>query len=190
MREAAAAQRFERAAWLRRRRERLALLLRRAGRGLALTPRARCSCSPTRPDGERWEAFWLVGGRVADWGPLPPADEIAERSAAALRGAGAPLQPHEIAQARVAAAWIAANEPHSLDLAPLPSAARTRALRRPRGAACAEPAQRGPGQGACRRPWPGPVRPRPRRRTRPRSAAPTRRIPRTPAGALTLAGVP
>ena len=31
MREAAAAQRFERAAWLRRRRERLALLLRRAG---------------------------------------------------------------------------------------------------------------------------------------------------------------
>src|SRR3954454_3309632 len=71
MQEAAAERRFERAEVLRRRRERLADLLGRLGGVL----RATHSCSrlvlarhPVKP---RLDAFWLVGGRVRDWGPLP-----------------------------------------------------------------------------------------------------------------------
>ena len=124
MHAAAAEQRFERAAWLRRRRERLAHLLRRAGPGLALHAARPLLVLADSPDGERWEAFWLTGGRVADWSPLPPPAEIAARSAVALRRGDVPLRPAEIAQARVASAWVASNEPHALDLAPLPGEER------------------------------------------------------------------
>ena len=93
-----------------------------------LTPSRPLLVLADAPDGDAWEAFWLVGGRVADWGPLPEPDEIVERSAAALRCAQAPLRPAEIAQARIASAWVASNEPYALDLAPLPDARARRAL--------------------------------------------------------------
>ncbi len=121
---AAAEQRFERAAWLRRRRERLAVLLRRAGPGLAVTPGRPLLVLADSPDGDAWEAFWLVGGRVADWGAMPGVEGLAVRTAAALSGGAAPLHPREIAQARVAAAWVVSNEPHALELEPAPDAAR------------------------------------------------------------------
>ena len=76
------------------------------------------------PDGDAWEAFWLVGGRVADWGPLPGTDEVARAQRRRSAPRAAPLRPAETAQARIAAAWVAANEPYTLDLAPLPTAAR------------------------------------------------------------------
>jgi DNA polymerase-3 subunit epsilon len=147
VRVASAEQRYERAAWLRRRRERLDLLLRRAGPGMRLSPSRPLLVLADSPDGERWEAFWLAGGRVADWGPLPPADQIAERTAAALRTAGAPLRPRDIAQARVAGAWIASNEPYSLDLSPPPEAARIARFLERAGAVCAAPEELATGRG-------------------------------------------
>ena len=83
MRAAADAQRYERAAWLRRRRDRLAVLFARLGGVLEATharPRLVLARHPSAP---RWDAFWLVGGRVCDWGPLPGLDELARRTVAA-----------------------------------------------------------------------------------------------------------
>lgn len=113
---AAAELRYERAAWLRRRRERIAVLVRRLGRGLtAADARPRLVLADS-PAGDEWDVFWLVGGRVADWGPLPGLDELLARSDAALRCAGRPLEPAEVAVARTAETWIASNEPYALDL--------------------------------------------------------------------------
>ena len=86
MRAAAAAQRYERAAWLRRRARRLESLLRRLGGVLRATHTgARLVVAPHPATPERADAFWIVGGRIADWGPLP-ADgvEVAARTAHAL----------------------------------------------------------------------------------------------------------
>jgi DNA polymerase-3 subunit epsilon len=129
MAEAAAAERFERAAWLRRRRARLAELLSRLGGAIAAThARPRLLLAP-HPRGGRFDAFWLVGGRVADWGPLPELDELEARTAAALRGGdgtGATgwLLPDDLDEARIVSTWCAANEPPALELAPAPSRAR------------------------------------------------------------------
>ena len=41
---------------------------------------SRASCSPRHPVKDRFDAFWIVQGRVADWGPLP-----ASRSCASAR---------------------------------------------------------------------------------------------------------
>ena len=137
--DACGAQRFERAAWLSRRRERLAVLLQRVGRGLAITPSRPLLVLADSPGGEHWEAFWLVGGRVADWGPLPGTGEIVERSAAALRYCGIALRPAEIAQARIAASWVASNEPHVLELSPAPGSERVEHFLGKSGAAVAAP---------------------------------------------------
>src|SRR4051794_10513053 len=63
MRDAAGAQRYERAAWLRRRRERLAVLLDRVGGVLAATHARPQLVLAEHPRGGRFDAFWLVGGR-------------------------------------------------------------------------------------------------------------------------------
>ena len=121
MRAAAAAQAFERAAWLRRRRARLSELLERLGGVLAAThARARLVLAE-HPRGGRFDAFWLVGGRIVDWGPLgDPADAL-ERTRRALRGgdgtgATACLAPDEVDEARIVATWLEAHDARTLEL--------------------------------------------------------------------------
>ena len=93
MRAAAAAEQFERAAWLRRRARRLESLLGRLGGALrAAHAGARLVVVPHPAAPARADAFWIVGGRIADWGPLPAdADEVAARTDTALAAAPAAL---------------------------------------------------------------------------------------------------
>ncbi|MDX6643806.1 MAG: polymerase subunit epsilon, partial [Solirubrobacteraceae bacterium] len=114
MRESAAELRFERAAGLRRRHRRLRQLLQRL-EGVLQATHARSRlvlAGDERVEG--CDAFWLVGGRVADWGPLPAEDELERRTHAAVArgaglGSGAHLPPEEIDEVRIVAAWLAAH---------------------------------------------------------------------------------
>jgi DNA polymerase-3 subunit epsilon len=121
MRGAAAEQNFERAAWLRRRRERLAWLLERLGGVLAATHARPRLVLAEHPRGGRCDAFWLVGGRVVDWGPPGDLDEVMERTVRALRGgdgtgATACLAPDEVDEARIVSTWLDAHDAPVLDL--------------------------------------------------------------------------
>ena len=120
MRAASDQQQYERAAWLRRRLHRLGVILERMGGALEAThARARLllAAHPIKPD--RRDAFWLVGGRLVDWGPLPraPADAAAlgERSQAALRRGGragelgAHVPPTEIDELRIVSNYLASH---------------------------------------------------------------------------------
>jgi len=115
MHSAAAERRYERAAWLRRRLGRLHAVLGRLGGVLQAThaqPRLLLAGHPTEP---RFDAFWLVGGRVRDWGALPELDELEERTARALagrqagRGVGTHVPPGEIDEVRIVANWLASH---------------------------------------------------------------------------------
>jgi DNA polymerase-3 subunit epsilon len=128
MREASAAERFERAAWLRRRRERLAVLLERLGGVVAASHARPRLVLAEHPRGGRFDAFWLVGGRVVDWGPLGDLDDACARTAAALRGgdgtgATTSLAPDEADDARIVATWLASHDAATLDLARAPGQA-------------------------------------------------------------------
>ncbi len=134
MRAAAAAERYERAAWLRRRRERIAVLVRSlagAGGGLAAThARPRLVLARDRR-ADRPDAFWLVGGRLADWAPLVAGDGLLERSAAAVLGRHervAQLPAEAVAEARIVQTWLAGHEAPALELLPLPERAALEAL--------------------------------------------------------------
>ena len=73
IRAASAEQAYERAAWLQRRRRRLESLLGRLGGALrAAHAGSRLVLAPHPSDPERADAFWIVGGRVVDWGPARP----------------------------------------------------------------------------------------------------------------------
>jgi hypothetical protein len=67
---------------------------------------------PTRPT---FDAFWVVGGRLVDWAPLPPLDALTARTERALarggRGGelGAHIPPHEIDEVRIIAAYLASH---------------------------------------------------------------------------------
>jgi DNA polymerase-3 subunit epsilon len=128
MHEAARAQQFERASGLLRRRERLDKLLWRIEgmlEAMHARPRLVLARHPTK---ERWDAFWLVGGRVADWGALPGDPmEIEKRTRAAMcahtpaardarPGAGAVVPADEVDEVRIVAGWMARNEPPALEL--------------------------------------------------------------------------
>ncbi|MDQ3645225.1 MAG: hypothetical protein M3356_06960, partial [Actinomycetota bacterium] len=67
-----------------------------------------------------YDVLLVVGGRVADWGPLPDdIGELAGRSAAALagaRGGAAAVRPDEVDEVRILSAWVAEHEPPSLSL--------------------------------------------------------------------------
>jgi len=117
MRVAAAEQHFERAAWLRRRLRRLEVVLAGLGGILQAThAQPRLLLAPHPTDG-RFDAFWLVGGRVADWGAVPDLDELERRTAAALAGRGgarpgslgAHVPPGEVDEVRIVATWLAAH---------------------------------------------------------------------------------
>ena len=117
MREASAARRYERAAWLRRRRKRLEALLGRLGGVLrAAHAGARLVLAPHPAEPGRADAFWIVAGRVADWGPLPAdREELAARTDAALAGAparelGGWLPADELDETRLIGLWLAAHE--------------------------------------------------------------------------------
>ncbi|HEX6622005.1 MAG TPA: hypothetical protein VF024_20235, partial [Solirubrobacteraceae bacterium] len=121
MRGAAAEQNFEGAAWLRRRRERLAWLLERLGGVLAATHARPRLVVAEHPRGGRCDAFWLVGGRVVDWGPPGDLDDVMERTVRALRGgdgtgATACLAPDEVDEARIVSTWLDAHDASQLDL--------------------------------------------------------------------------
>ena len=68
---ASADQRYERAAALVRRRGRLAWVLERLEGILRATHAAPRLLLARHPVKERFDAFWIVRGRLADWGPLP-----------------------------------------------------------------------------------------------------------------------
>jgi DNA polymerase-3 subunit epsilon len=119
MRAAAADRRYERAAVLLRRRERLAALVGRLS-GLLEATHARSRLVLARhPAKARWDAFWIVAGTVADWGPLPAPQELAERTGAALAGkprSRRATSPEQVDEIRIAHTWIAAHDPPRLEL--------------------------------------------------------------------------
>jgi len=128
MRAAAAEQRYERAAWLRRRRDRIATLVRALDGALQAThTRPRLVLAPHPRDPRRHDAFWLTEGRIGDWGPpAESAEELHERArrAVARRAeAVACLPPDEVAEARIVQTWLASHEAPALDLDPLPAPA-------------------------------------------------------------------
>jgi DNA polymerase-3 subunit epsilon len=119
MHEAASEQRYERAASLLRRRERLAWLLDKLEGVLRATHAAPRLVIASHPTKDRFDAFWLVRGRVADWGPLPGRTELAERTATVLqrRSTGpSTLPPDEVDEVRIVAGWLAEHEPPSMAL--------------------------------------------------------------------------
>jgi DNA polymerase-3 subunit epsilon len=124
--DASASRHYEAAAALLRRRERLAGLLERLGgvlRAVHADPRLVLASHPAK---RRFDVFWLVGGRVVDWGPLPLPGELLDRTAAAL-GASAPRGPavpaEEVDEVRIVSAWLAEHEPPQLSLAEGPPSA-------------------------------------------------------------------
>jgi len=124
MREAADAQRFERAAALLRRKERLAWVVDRLEGMLRAThaePRLVLARHPVK---ERFDAFWIVQGRLVDLGPLPGPSELASRTEAALarRPGRTAIPAGEIDEIRIVASWIAEHEPPTLRLDPAPDA--------------------------------------------------------------------
>jgi len=113
-------QRYERAAWLVRRRARLAELLERLGDALSAThahPTLVVAAHPREPG--RCDGFWLVDGRVAEWGPLSAADAW-ERTERALRHwRAAPttsVPPDEIDEVRLVTTWVDHHRPPVLRL--------------------------------------------------------------------------
>jgi DNA polymerase-3 subunit epsilon len=124
MREAAAERRYERAAALLRRRERLEWVVERLEGVLRATHSAPRLVLARHPVKERFDAFWLVRGRLVDWGPLPGHSELVERTEGALaRPRGRAVVPaDEVDEVRLVASWVADQEPPELALDPTPSA--------------------------------------------------------------------
>jgi DNA polymerase-3 subunit epsilon len=117
LRDAVAAQRYESAAVLLRRRERMEMLVAALG-GMVQATHAQTRLVLARhPVKERWDAFWIAAGRVADWGPVPEPDELEQRTASALekrfRGS---IPPDEVDEIRIVQSWMAANDPPQLEL--------------------------------------------------------------------------
>jgi DNA polymerase-3 subunit epsilon len=114
MRAASGRQNYERAASLRRRLRRLGVILERLGGALEAThARARLVLAGHPVDQSRQDAFWLVGGRLVDWGPAPEAsDRLEERTRQSLRRAGragelgAHVPPDEVDELRIIATYL------------------------------------------------------------------------------------
>src|SRR5437764_1824641 len=123
MQEASGERRYERAATLRRRRDRLAVLLERLGGVLRATHARPRLVAASAPEADGADAFWLAGGRLIDWGQLPAdAGELARRTDAALARAGRPsatahVPPDEIDEVRIVSTWLSH---HESDVAAIP----------------------------------------------------------------------
>jgi DNA polymerase-3 subunit epsilon len=137
MRNAAAAQRYERAAALRRRRRRLGLVLDGLGGLLEATharPRLVLGRHPTRPE---FDALSISGGRLVDWSPVTAGDVDALDATidqALGRGGrigelGAHVPPTEIDEVRILGTWLASHpDTPQLQLHPRPSQAQLAAF--------------------------------------------------------------
>ena len=121
MARAAAERRYERAAVMRDRRERIAQLLERLGglvRAVHAGSRAILARHPVKAE---WDLFWVAGGRVVEWGPL--AEQIASADATAGRLAGADatppvVAPDQVHEVRIVSSWLAGDEAWECELAP------------------------------------------------------------------------
>src|SRR5581483_9083024 len=128
MRAAAARRHFERAASLRRRARRLQVVLGRLDGVLEATHARPRLVAVRHPTGPQLDGFWLVGGRLVDWGPLDDdLDQLEARTAAALKRAGrigelgAHVPPDEIDEVRIVGTWLASHpETPQLSLRQLP----------------------------------------------------------------------
>jgi DNA polymerase III subunit epsilon len=125
---AADERKYERAAALLRRRDRLVWVLGRLEGVLRATHAVPRLVLARHPVKERFDAFWIVHGRVADWGPLPGFTELAERTDAALGGLRpggrrAAVSPEEVDEVRIVSTWTAAHDPPALELRGRPDAA-------------------------------------------------------------------
>ena len=117
MRAASEQQLYERAAWLRRRLRRLGMILERLGGTLEAThSRARLLLVPHPVENDRQDAFWLVGGRLVDWGEAPAESAtLEERTDAALRRGGRAgelgthVPPDEIDELRIVSNYLASH---------------------------------------------------------------------------------
>ena len=117
---ASAERRYERAAALLRRRERMNSLLSRLDGVLRAVDSGPKLVIARHPAKDRFDALWMVHGRVADWGPLP--DDPTELSArcrevlaeAPARGRSVPAD--DVDEVRIASAWIAEHRPPELSL--------------------------------------------------------------------------
>ena len=155
-RAASAERRYERAAWLQRRRARLESLLDRLGGVLRATHTgARLVLAPHPEAAGRFDAIWIAGGRVVDWGPVGRGGRrvrVAGRADGRVgrcRVRGRPRRRHaagDLARGR------AGDAPRGATSRPRPARAAGGPTPRPRGA-----------------------RRRGRRRARPRPATPSRR---------------
>ena len=130
--EASAEQRYERAAALLRRRGRLAWVLERLEGILRATHAAPRLLLARHPVKERFDAFWIVRGRLVDWGPLPGHSELVERTGEALARLGGgkrqPVPAAEVDELRIVWGWLADNEAPELPLDPAPEADDLRAF--------------------------------------------------------------
>ena len=121
MESASAARHYERASVMRDRHERIGRLLERLGglvRAVHAGSRLVLAKHPVKPE---WDAFWVSGGRVADWGPLEEqlgalpdrAAEFADRTRAAPV-----VAPDEVHEIRIVSSWLAGDDAWELELEP------------------------------------------------------------------------
>src|SRR3954468_9648668 len=120
MADAAHERRYERAEALLRRRDRMAWLLERLEGLLRATHSAPRLVLARHPVKERFDAFWIVRGRVADWGPLPGPSELKRRTEAALHRnedtRPPPMPAAEVSEHGIVWSWLAEHEPPQLPL--------------------------------------------------------------------------
>ncbi len=138
MREAAEDERFERAAWLRRRHRRLGELLAALGESVTAAHTRPKLVLARHPGGDGWDAFWLIDGRLADHGPIDDVQDGVARTERAL-GRGYPsgqvphLGPQDVVDQRLVGTWLAGRVLPTLDLDPAPARRRVGAFLRRAG---------------------------------------------------------
>lgn len=138
MRRAAADERYERAAWLRRRHRRLGELLTALGENLAAAHVRPKLLLARHPGGDGWDAFWLVDGRLADHGPLDDVWDGVVRTERALGRACAHgqvphLGPRDVVTQRLVSTWVQGRILPTMELHPAPARRRVAAFLRQAG---------------------------------------------------------